>query len=347
MATRVFQWASGTVGRHAARAVLERPSLELVGLHTYSAAKAGKDVGELLGTAPVGVRATNDVRAVLESSADVVIHTPLPSLVYGDEPERDVEDICQLLAAGKNVITAVGYLYPKWHGEALVGRLQAACHAGRSSFHSTGLNPGFLGDLLPLLLSSLTRRVDCVAMREVSNFQNYPSPEIMIDAMGFGSPEDQFRANGRRRRHWLDGLFSESAQMVSDGIGLGVDRIVGTLELALAPEDLETASGVLKRGTVAGQRYRWVGTCAGVERIVSETVWRMHASVAPDWPTGHHTITLEGAPRLHVSLGPDFCADGLLATAMHAVNAIPAVVAADPGVRTFLDLPWIFPSAAG
>jgi len=344
MTHRVFQWASGTVGRHAANACLDRSSLTLVGLHSFSTAKIGKDVGEILGRAPTGVRVTGGIDAVLASDADVVIHTPLPSLVYGEDPEQDVADICRLLAAGKNVITAVGYLYPKHHGEKLVARLEAACQQGRSTFHSTGLNPGFMGDLLPLLMSALSRRVERVDVREVSNFQGYPSPEIMFDAMGFGSPEDRFRASSRRRKLWLDGLFSESALMVSDGIGLGVDAIDGTLELALAPADLQTASGVVKRGTVAGQRYRWVGRAGAKEVIVSETVWRMHDSVAPEWPRGNHTITLEGTPRMHLELKHDFCSDGLLGTAMHAVNAIPAVCGAEPGIKTFLDLPWIFPA---
>ena len=344
MAIRIFQWASGTVGRHAARACLDRSSLELVGLHAYSAGKIGQDVGEILGRAPTGVKVTGSIDAVLASRADVVIHTPLPSLVYGDKPEQDIEDICRLLAGGKNVITAVGYLYPKFHGEKLVARLEAACRQGNSTFHSTGLNPGFMGDLLPLLMSALSARVERVSVREVSNFQYYPSPEIMFGAMGFGSAEDEFRTSSQRRKHWLDGLFSESALMVSDGIGLGVDRVRGTLELALAPADLETASGIVKRGTVAGQRYLWTGCAGADERILSETVWRMHDSVAPEWPHGSHTLTLEGEPRLQLELKHDFCSDGLLGTAMHAVNAIPAVCQAAPGIRTFLDLPWIFPA---
>jgi 4-hydroxy-tetrahydrodipicolinate reductase len=272
MPYRVFQWASGTVGKHAANACLERSSLELVGLHAYSPAKLGKDVGELLGRAPTGVRVTGTLDAVLASNADVVIHTPLASLVYGENPEQDVEDICRLLAGGKNVITAVGYLYPKHHGPKLVERLEAACQAGKSTFHSTGLNPGFMGDLLPLLMSSLASRVDRVELREVSNFQYYPSPEIMFDAMGFGSPPEKFEGSNKRRKFWLDGLFGESALMVSDGIGLGVEKIDGTLETALASEDLKTAAGVVKRGTVAGQRYRWTGCAGGQQRLLSETV---------------------------------------------------------------------------
>jgi hypothetical protein len=235
-------------------------------------------------------------------------------------------------------------MYPKYHGDKLVSRLETACRAGGSTYHSTGLNPGWIGDLLPLLMSALSGRVERVEVREVSCFESYPSPEIMFEAMGFGSSEERFQASSRRRKFWLDGLFSEAAQMVSDGIGLGVDDIQGTLELALAAEDLSTASGVVKRGTVAGQRYRWVGRAGGVERIASETVWRMHDSVAPEWPRGDHSITLEGRPRLHLDVKHDFCSDGLLATAMHAVNAVQAVCEAPPGIKTFLDLPWIFPA---
>jgi hypothetical protein len=98
-------------------------------------------------------------------------------------------------------------------------------------------------------------------------------------------------------------------------------------------------------GTVAGQRWQWAAVAGGVHAVVHETVWRMHADVAPDWPTGSHSVTIQGTPRLHVEFPPSFMSGGLLATAAHAVNAIPAVCDAAPGVRTFLDLPLI--TAAG
>ena len=81
MAYKVFQWASGGVGRHTARVAHERDSLELVGMHVFSDSKVGQDAGELVGIGPVGVAATNDIEAVKNSDADVVIHTPLPSLI--------------------------------------------------------------------------------------------------------------------------------------------------------------------------------------------------------------------------------------------------------------------------
>lgn len=347
MPYKVFQWASGTVGRHAAAATLERDNLELVGLHTLSAAKIGQDVGAILNAGAVGVAATGDVATVLASDADVVIHAPLPSLVYGDNPDQDVEDICHMLAAGKNVITVVGYMYPKAHGQALVDRLEAACTEGSSSFHSTGMNPGWMGDLIPLTMSALSRTIERIHVLEISNFQGYPSAEIMFESMGFGSEPEEFERNGERRRTWLNGLFRESVQMVADGIGLELDRISTEMNIALAPEDLQTAAGLVKKGTVAGQHWEWAGQTNGKKRVIHETVWRMHEVVAPDWATGNHSVTIEGSPRMHVEFEPDYIADGLLGTAMHAVNAIPYVCDSQPGIKTLLDLPWVMGRGTG
>ena len=342
MKYRVFQWASGTVGRHAATAVLRRGDWELVGLHTLTPAKVGRDVGELLGIEPLGIRATGDVDAVLGSDADVVVHAPLASLVYGANEQQDVDDICRLLERGKNVITVVGYLHPKVHGAALVERIEQACRRGNATFHSTGLNPGWMGDVLPLTMSALSRDIERIVVREITNFEFYPSPEIMFAAMGFGSSVERFERDGERRRRWLNGLFAESIQLVADGIGLALDAIVDEREIATAPEPLQTAAGVVEHGTVAGQRWTWTGRAGGSARIVHETVWRMHRSVAPQWPTGKHTVTIEGTPKIALALDGNWISDGLLATAMHAVNAIPQVCAAPPGIKTRLDLPGIY-----
>ncbi|MEM1432585.1 MAG: dihydrodipicolinate reductase, partial [Pseudomonadota bacterium] len=141
MAYRVVQWSTGNVGKGALQAIIRRSSLELAGLYVHSAEKAGLDAGTIVGVDPTGVIATNDVDAILALDADVVIHTPLPSLVYGDDPDRDVRDFCALLASGKNVITTVGYMYPKVYGPELMTRLEEACRQGGTTFHSTGLNP--------------------------------------------------------------------------------------------------------------------------------------------------------------------------------------------------------------
>ena len=138
-----MQWGTGNVGRHALRAVLDHPELELVGCYVTSSAKAGHDVGELLAQSErVGVAATTDLDSVLAARADVVVHMPLPAAQVADDPDLDTKNICRLLASGKNVVTTVGYVYPKAYGAGVFARLDAACLEGSSSLHGTGPTPG-------------------------------------------------------------------------------------------------------------------------------------------------------------------------------------------------------------
>jgi hypothetical protein len=338
---RVIVWSSGNVGAHAIRAILDRPDLKLVGVHTYTPTKAGTDAGVLVGVDAVGVRATSDVDLLVRRKADVVIHTPLPSLVYGADPDEDLDVICRMLASGKDVITTVGYLYPKVHGPAVVRRLERACRAGGASFHGTGLNPGWLGELVPLTMAALVRRIDQVVVTEISDFARYPSPEIMLGIMGFGKRPVPFKRQGARRKDWLDGLFRESIAMMADGLGLTLDRIGSTVELDLADAAYDVAAGTIGAGTVAGQRWRWVGRVGRREAIVHETVWRMGPSAGASWPTGPHRVEIMGEPAMRLEFPDGWLRNGLQGTALHAVNAIDAVHAAAPGIRTFLDLPLI------
>ena len=344
MTVKVFQWSSGGVGKTTARAAVERESLELVGLHVFSPGKVGADIGELIGIAPLGITATSDIDVIKSSDADVVIHTPLPSLISGENEDQDLDDFCELLAAGKNVITVVGYMYPKVYGPAVVERLEAACQAGQSTFHSTGLNPGWMGDLLPLTISALCERIDHIHVQEVSRFDQYASPEVMFGAMGFNATPDEFAEKIKGQKKWLDGLFTESVQMVADALDLGVTEVVSTLETRLTETDLEVAAGTVRAGTVAGQHWRWSGMANSEEVVAHETVWRIHPDIAPDWIDGNNWIRFKGRPNINFEVQADFgfMDEGGVATGMHAMNAIPEVVAAEPGIKTFLDLPWIF-----
>lgn len=344
MTYKVFQWSASSVGKHAARVALTRESLELVGMHVFTETKAGKDVGTLINRDDTGIIATNDIELIKSSDADVVIHTPLPSMIAGEKEDQDLDDFVELLSAGKNVITLVGYMYPKVHGDAVVKRLEDACRKGNSSFHSTGLNPGWMGEILPLTISSLCERIDHLHVLELTNFDPYPSQQVIFEMMGFGAKPDEFASKVAKQKNWLDGLFSESVQMVADGLTMGVTEITSTLETELAEKDFKIAAGVVKQGTVAGQHWRWSGKANGVEVVAHETVWRAHPEVAPHWENGKNAIRFTGRPTINFELERDFTFmnNGMLATAMHAVNAIPHVVDAPPGIQTLLDLPWIF-----
>jgi hypothetical protein len=341
VAYKVIQWSSGNVGKNAICAVAQRQDFSLVGLYVYTPEKVGVDAGEVAGIEKLGVKATNDKNQLLQMDADCVIHTPLPSLVYGENPGEDLDIICALLASGKNVVTTVGYMYPKVYGVEVINRLQAACRKGSSSFHGTGVNPGWLGDMLPLMISGISQRIDKIHVQEITNFEFYPSSEIVFDMMGFGRTPEQFKLQAARYTGWLSGLFKESIQMVADGLALKLDSISEQSTVELATQNIEVAAGKVEKGTIAGQRWEWAGVVNKKKIIVHETVWRMHESVGDQWPTGNHSITMKGNPELFFDFGALWNSDVLLSTAVHAVNAVPYVCDASLGIKTFLDLPTI------
>ncbi len=338
MSIPVAVWGVGNVGRHVLRMVLDDPDLRLVAVRSQG--RAGEDAGVVAGRAPVGVVCTDDERDLLAAGPACVVHCPLPSAQVGDDPDLDTKVLCRLLAAGVNVVTTVGYVYPKAYGPDVHGRLEAACAAGGTSLHGTGVNPGFMSELVPLLLSGLCARIDSIRVVESSEFSRYPSPEVIVGMMGFGRFPDEYERHGARYRRWLTGLFSESVLMVADGLGVELDRLEVDDETELTAEQLTIAAGTLAAGTVAAQRWTWTGVADGAPFVTAECVYRAHPTMAPHWEPAGWVVELRGKPDIRIDAG-HWLTNGLLATAAHAVHAIGPVVAAPPGVRTLLDLPLL------
>ena len=191
---RVIQWGTGNVGKHSVEAVHNHPDLELVGALVYDDEKAGRDVGEIVGIGPIGVIATKDVDEILALDADCVLYH-----AQGDwNPPVALDDICRILASGKNVVsTAVtAWIYPQSSTEDVVERLEAACDEGQSSFHGTGIEPGWGSEVLPLTMSGLFRRIDSLLVQELMDYSTYDQPFVLFDVMGFGKPPDTTGADG-------------------------------------------------------------------------------------------------------------------------------------------------------
>ncbi|WP_157250705.1 dihydrodipicolinate reductase [Nonomuraea typhae] len=342
-AIRVVQWATGAVGRYALRSVLNRPELELAGVLVYDPDKTGKDAGELVALPHTGVICTDDVERILATEADCVLHMPLPASYFGIDHSADLEAICALLASGKNVITTTGFVYPKSYGPGVVERIEQACAEGGSSLHGTGVNPGFMSDFLPLALSGLSSRVDHIYVRESSDFRGHPSRQIVVDLIGFTRSAKDYTASVRPYRNFQRALFAESAQLVADALGVELDEVAESDEFELATEEFEIAAGVVRPGTVCASRWVFSGLVRGRPFMTIEVVYKADAAQAPRWPDPGFSIHIEGVPQMTVVV--EEVSHGLAAAAAHAVNSIPAVVSAEPGIRTLLDLP--LPTARG
>jgi len=340
---RVVQWATGNVGRHAVAATAGHPGLEVVGAFVYSDAKAGRDVGELCGIGPIGVQATKDRDQIFALDADCVLY-----MAQGEmDPMGALDDICALLASGKNVVsTAVtSFIYPASAGRPVVERLEKACAEGRTSFHATGIEPGWASEVLPLAMSGLFRVIDSLLVQELLDYSTYDSAGMLFDIMGFGRPPDADVPAADPAL--LGGVFRAPLMLVADGLGATIDCFAYDRQVALAGETFDVAAGRIEAGTVSAQRFSATAIVGGRRTLTVEHITRLARDAAPDWPRGRGwKVTIEGRPSMVLEAkiavnGEDENDQGCLGTAMHAVHAIAPVCAAPPGIKTFLDLPAI------
>ena len=335
---RVIQWATGKVGKVAIRHFVDNPVFELAGVYVTDPEKVGKDAGEIASTPTTGVLATNDVEALVALDADCVHFAPLV---------EDIDLVCRLLRSGKNVVTPLGPFHPTDRYRASLEKIGAACLEGGTSFHGSGIHPGFAGDLLPLTLTRLMDRIDCIHVYEI--IDHLANPSKYIEFMGFGrAPADVLANPGRDPNAHL--IFAQSMAMVVEALGMTIEDVTSTLELATATGDIAYPGGVVAEGTVAGQHYEWTAWCDGKPLIVYHCFWKMGDSIEPGWdcgPSGYR-IRLEGHPALNLTLSgvgangePIY--PGLSLTALLGVNVIPDVCDAQPGIVTHFDLGVVKP----
>ena len=342
MTIRVVQWTTGNVGKRSVRAVVGLPHLELVGCYAWSDDKVGVDVGELCGIEPVGVAATNDVEALLAAKPDVVVYNPMwPS----------TDEVVRILEAGVNVVSTAAFVNGN-RNPADRDRIADACARGGSSMFGTGISPGFV-ELLGIGVANICDRIDKVVIDEASDTTLYDSPATELPC-GFGRAMDDPELPGMAAVGTA--VFGEAVAMVADALGVELDDIVCEAEYARATDDVVMDSWTIPKGHVAGVYASWQGRVAGRTVVELNVRWRKGQSLEPDWPIQEgHVIRVEGRPtvtaRLEYLPPPDFEATtfaefmvlGMIMTAMPAINAIPHVVAAPPGIVTYTDLPLPLP----
>ena len=175
---RVILWGPGSIGSELLTAIIDhRDDLEIVGVKVYSESKNGVDAGTLVDRDPIGVAATTDADDIVALDADCVVYTPR---------NGDLDEVCRLLASGKNVATTVFLFYPPRLPDADRQRLDAACREGDSTFHASGINPGNLSGVLPLALSGMSRTIDKITLQERADMTLYDSTDISFGNMKFG-----------------------------------------------------------------------------------------------------------------------------------------------------------------
>jgi 4-hydroxy-tetrahydrodipicolinate reductase len=340
---RVVQWATGSVGASALRAIVEHPDLELVGVLVFDPAKEGLDAGALCGIGETGVRATRDLDAVLALDPDCVSHCPRNTRETTDE-------VAAVLEHGINVVSTalLPALYPhaRHVSPRSTQRLTAACATGGSSLFVSGIDPGFATDALPILMTSICGRVDRIRMMEIMSYEHYDDADTQFRWFGFGAPMDSevppYLAPGRLTRYW-----GPTVELVAAGIGVELDEIREETERLATPSAVEVDAGRIEAGTVGALRFAVQGFHDGRELVTLEHITRLHPALAPEWPQpmvpdGVYRIIIEGWPSYELNLfGTDEHGKNYpaleAATAFRVVNRIPDVCDAPAGILTPFD----------
>jgi len=344
---RVIQWATGNVGRAAMEGVLAHPQLELAGCWVHSADKDGVDVGTLLGRDPIGVTASTDVDALLAADADAVLYSPLFA---------DPELVKRILESGKNVVTPLGWFYPEAAERATFDGIAKGAGV---TLHGTGIHPGGITERFPLVISALSGSITHVRAEEFSDIRTYDAADVIRDWMLFGTTPEKARTSVMAEI--LGAGFRQSVRMVADELGFAIaEELRTTHEVAVATAPIDSPIGSIGPGLVAGQRFRWEATVGGQPVVTAAVNWLMgEGDLDPGWtfgPAGERfEVEVTGDPgSLTIFKGWHPASieaglrrnPGIVATAMHCVNAIPYVCEADPGLVTYLDLPPVAGRAA-
>jgi hypothetical protein len=348
---RVAHVGTGNTGSIALGQVLRSPRLELVGHLVHSRDKAGQDSGELVGNPPAGVTATDNVEDFLALDADCVTYF---APVSGRDGDEIVDQLCEILASGKNVV-APSYpplFHPASLDNAAREKLQAACRGGNSSVFATGIAPGFASDMLAVHAASMSERPAKVTVQERIPCGAYRLLGF-FEMMGFGrTPEQDAEVYppGAMIAHLAPPL-----RLLAQGLGWTIDEVRERRDVALAKRHYSFEAGEIPPGTIASVRMSFHGIVGGEPRVQFSAIWSMPDEPVEDWqpsiPAGSPTrrltrITVDGDPPVQVDFalnGGDL--PGSAATAARVVNAIPAVCAANPGILGGLDL--VIPAQGG
>ncbi|MBX6389731.1 MAG: dihydrodipicolinate reductase [Frankia sp.] len=344
---RVVQWTTGKVASEAVKGVLDHPGLELVGAYAFSKDKVGEDVGTLcrLGRT-LGVTATDDIDALIALRPDCVVYAPL---------RPDLDHLTRLLRAGINVVSTAAFITGRSYGEAARAALDEAAKAGAASLYGGGINPGF-ADHLATVATAPCREVRHVRVTESFNIGMWAA-DANQDELGWGRPAgDPGHADDVRA---ATAVFADAVESIADHLGLPVDDIRCEVDFAHAASDADVPGRDVRRGTVAGLDVRWIGSAGGTDVVEAHVRWTVAADLDPAWEVASaYLIEVAGTPQISLRLDvlpadlatftlDDAPALGWMITAMPVVNAIPAVVAARPGIVTHADLTPVVSRLAG
>jgi 4-hydroxy-tetrahydrodipicolinate reductase len=343
-AYQVMVWGPGKMGSVAIWEVLQSPAFELTGVRVYSEHKNGKDVGELLGIEPLNLLATTDTKKLLAQPCDCIIYTALDT---GDYKMDD--EILELLASGKNVVTPLPYQNAHlFREQSFLDKLTAACKKGGSVFHATGIDPDIISDSVLMGLTGICTDVSSIKLREF--WECSAGDPNSLAFLGYGKTPEEAKKVPIAEASTTN-FMQAIARTVEKTLGVKYDKLEQEYDYVATDKDIEEPL-LIKKGTVARLVSRINGyvDAKGSEPFFSfEYNWFVSYDMLPEGiqPDQYWVATIEGRPSLKMSIdlkasheknerffkiGNMVSEAGYHGTIAPCLHSIPHICNAEPGV---------------
>jgi 4-hydroxy-tetrahydrodipicolinate reductase len=321
---RVIAFGLGPIGSGIARVVAARADFQIVGAVDIDPNKAGKDVGQVIGLdRDLGVKVSNDAARTLKKKADVVVHST-GSVLIQVEPQLE-----EIIRSRHNIVSTCEELSQPWKHGLVAKRIDKLAKKFGVTVLGTGINPGFMMDTLPILLTGVCQQVSCVRVRRVVDASKRRQP--LQKKIGTGLTVDEFKTLAAKKQIRHVGL-AESVALIARALRWKLDHIEETIEPVVARQPVKTGYFDVATGRVTGVHQSGYGLRNG-ERVIE-----LDLKMSVDAGDSVDEAWLDGKPSIHSVIQG---VHGDLSTAAVAANSIRRVVAAPPGLVTMADIPII------
>lgn len=330
---RIVSWGLGAMGSGIAKLANTKKGMELVGAVDKDPKKIGKDFGEVIGIDSLGVEVV-DQFDFYSDKADLVI------IATSSFTETVFPMIKKAVEAGLNIVTiAEEMAYPQAQNPELAKKIDSLAKENKVSVLGTGINPGFVLDTLILAMTGVCLDVEKIEASRINDLSPF-GPTVM-ETQGVGATPEEFEKGIKEETIVGHIGFQESVHMIADSLNIELDEVKETREPIISETHRETPHVKVEPGMVAGCKHIAYGMKDGKEVIVLTHPQQIHPE-KEDVDTGDY-VNIIGDPDINLSVKPEV--PGGKGTQAVAVNMIPPVVEADPGLKAMKDLrvPYFLP----
>ena len=321
---KVIQIGVGPLGQNVVRCALQRGGVAIVGAVDPAPDKCGKDLGEICRVPPLGITVAPNLRAALgRKKADVAVVTTVSSL------RKIEEQIKELARAGLNIVSTCEELSFPWYTQTEAAlRIDRFCKKHGVACVGTGVNPGFLMDFLPCVLTAVSQKVEKVVVQRIQDASHRRIP--FQQKIGAGLTRAQFNARVKEGTLRHVGLV-ESMHMIAHSLNWKLDRTAESLRPIIASRTITSGYVKIPRGHACGVEQIGRGYLGGKEVI------HLYFRAAVGEKESLDTIEITGTPCIQSVVPGGVHGDS--ATTAITVNAMRAITRTTPGLKTMLDLP--------